>query len=81
MPVQCLNRCRSVALADFEGQAYLLCGMGDGQLHNWRLDPAAQSLNGACGWRRAARRFVYDDVHGWEWCVYGLAWHAEEPLH
>lgn len=37
---------RSVALADFEGQAYVLCGLGDGQLHNWRLDPAAGVTSG-----------------------------------
>lgn len=37
---------RSVALADFEGQAYVLCGLGDGQLHNWRLDPASNTMSG-----------------------------------
>lgn len=37
---------RSVALADFEGQAYVLCGLGDGQLHNWRLDLGTHSLSG-----------------------------------
>lgn len=39
---------RSVALADFEGQGYVLCGLGDGQLHNWRLDPATCSMTGTC---------------------------------
>jgi hypothetical protein len=37
---------RSVALADFDGQPYVLCGMGDGQLHNWRLDPGSGTLSG-----------------------------------
>jgi DNA damage-binding protein 1 len=37
---------RSVALADFEGQAYVLCGLGDGQLHNWRLDPPSNTMSG-----------------------------------
>jgi DNA damage-binding protein 1 len=37
---------RSVALAEFEGQAYVLCGLGDGQLHNWRLDAESSSLSG-----------------------------------
>eukprot|EP00878_Enallax_costatus_P005870 GHUV01006158.1.p1 GENE.GHUV01006158.1~~GHUV01006158.1.p1 ORF type:complete len:800 (+),score=216.97 GHUV01006158.1:186-2585(+) len=36
---------RSVALADFEGQAYVLCGLGDGQLHNWRLQPDTAALS------------------------------------
>ncbi|KAF6263102.1 mono-functional DNA-alkylating methyl methanesulfonate N-term-domain-containing protein, partial [Scenedesmus sp. NREL 46B-D3] len=36
---------RSVALAEFEGQAYVLCGLGDGQLHNWRLDADGSSLS------------------------------------
>lgn len=40
---------RSVALADFEGQGYVLCGLGDGQLHNWRLDPATRSMTGMWG--------------------------------
>lgn len=37
---------RSVALAEFEGQAYVLCGLGDGQLHNWRWEPDSNSLSG-----------------------------------
>jgi len=37
---------RSVALADFEGQAYVLCGLGDGQLHNWRLEPSTGAMSG-----------------------------------
>ncbi|WIA28318.1 hypothetical protein OEZ86_010868 [Tetradesmus obliquus] len=36
---------RSVALAEFEGQAYVLCGLGDGQLHNWRWEPDSNSLS------------------------------------
>ncbi|KAF8072489.1 DDB1A [Scenedesmus sp. PABB004] len=36
---------RSVALAEFEGAAYLLCGLGDGQLHNWRLAPETAALS------------------------------------
>uniref|UniRef100_A0A383VG15 DNA damage-binding protein 1 n=1 Tax=Tetradesmus obliquus TaxID=3088 RepID=A0A383VG15_TETOB len=36
---------RSVALAEFEGQAYVLCGLGDGQLHNWRWEPESSSLS------------------------------------
>jgi DNA damage-binding protein 1 len=38
---------RSVALADFDGQPYVLCGLGDGQLHNWRLEPGKAAMNGA----------------------------------
>lgn len=40
---------RSVALADFEGQAYVLCGLGDGQLHNWRLATETARLSGELG--------------------------------
>jgi DNA damage-binding protein 1 len=40
---------RSVALAEFEGQAHVLCGLGDGQLHNWRLDADSSSLSGESG--------------------------------
>jgi hypothetical protein len=42
----CWFGCRSVALADFEGQAYVLCGLGDGQLRNWRLDLETGALSG-----------------------------------
>eukprot|EP00879_Flechtneria_rotunda_P007343 GHRR01007704.1.p1 GENE.GHRR01007704.1~~GHRR01007704.1.p1 ORF type:complete len:982 (+),score=309.67 GHRR01007704.1:155-3100(+) len=35
---------RSVVLANFEGQAYVLCGLGDGQLHNWRLQSETSTL-------------------------------------
>ena len=36
---------RSVLLADFEeAGAYLLCALGDGQLHNFKLDAATGVL-------------------------------------
>ena len=30
-------------------QAYVLCGLGDGQLHNWRLQPETAALSGMTG--------------------------------
>lgn len=37
---------RSICLASLEGCAYVLCGLGDGQLHNWRLAPDTGRLTG-----------------------------------
>jgi hypothetical protein len=45
---------QSVALADFEGVSYMLCGLGAGELHTWRLDNDSHTLAGASmGWGRA----------------------------
>ena len=40
---------RSALLSDFEGQPYLLVGLGDGGLMNWRLDPNKGGLAGERG--------------------------------
>lgn len=35
---------RSVLFADFEGVPYLLCALGDGQLHNFHVDATSGAL-------------------------------------